>query len=279
MTTHNRYVFVDFRVLKQVKFKKLEKVCDRIFVFINSEEKNVPFPLVRQMQRFGKDAKWLAIDCPPKTDFKFHITFVMGRMHNKVSKDIEFAILSNDKEIDPLIDYINKSGRGCLRVRNKKRAINKSKEPVHTKEKEVSTLLNIESVEEVLDVVEVGQEALIMPEKASNFRKKKVTVAKPITYKSSLSENQIPDLGATGPGNSKPFDDEFNKALIDQTAQETIQRLIRSGNRPAEVEMLKSYILLHNQEMTVHGNIDMIIDKMQESNEIEIHEQEVRYNF
>jgi len=67
--------------------------------------------------------------------------------------------------------------------------------------------------------------------------------------------------------------------LIVDTAMETIERLKYSGNRPAKVLLLRDYILLHNQELTKHGNADQIIDVLIEKNEIEIERGEVKYNF
>jgi hypothetical protein len=67
--------------------------------------------------------------------------------------------------------------------------------------------------------------------------------------------------------------------IVNRTAEETVSRLIRSGNRPALISTLKNYILLHNQELTVHGNIDAIISRMEEKKEIEVRDEEVIYHF
>lgn len=67
--------------------------------------------------------------------------------------------------------------------------------------------------------------------------------------------------------------------LIEETARDTVKRLIRSGNRPSEVSLLKSYILLHHHDLPVHDNIDKIIDHLKINNEIEIKDDEIIYNF
>jgi hypothetical protein len=36
---------------------------------------------------------------------------------------------------------------------------------------------------------------------------------------------------------------------------------------------------LHSQELSLHGNVDRIIQKMKETNDIEIRKGEVTYNF
>ena len=44
-TFHRRYIFVDFANLKGVKFRKLDKVCDKVFIFLSREEENIPADL------------------------------------------------------------------------------------------------------------------------------------------------------------------------------------------------------------------------------------------
>jgi hypothetical protein len=222
-----RYIFVDFESLKKIKFKKLEKVCDKVFIFIDSKENSLPLELVRQMQRMGRSVKWVVVENLNQTGPNYHITFLMGKLHEKVHFDIEFAVLSNDLDFDPLINFINEEGRSCVRVKRKE---GKSDE---------FTMSSSPAAERVVE--------------------------------SSINTDFQPKPSAI----ERDIDDN----LIDQTAQETINRLLRSGNRPAEVSTLKNYILLHNQELSLSGNLDKIIRKMETQHEIEIKGQEVVYNF
>lgn len=118
-TQTRRYVFVDYTNLLQVKFKKLEKVASRIFVFISANQDSVPLSLVRQTQNAGKDLRWIVVSNANNGKLSYHIAFIMGKLHQKLSKDVEFAIVSNDMDFDPLITYINDSGRSCIRVKRK----------------------------------------------------------------------------------------------------------------------------------------------------------------
>jgi hypothetical protein len=228
-----RYIFVDYESLKKIKFRKLEKVCDRVFVFIDSKEENIPFALVRQMQRMGGAVKWVTVDNLGNSSANYHITFLMGKLHEKVNYDIEFAVLSNDIEFDHLINFINSEGRSCVRVKRK-----------DTKMEEYQT--PSKSTSSIVDTAEVVE--------------------------SVINEFQPQPAGMMA-------DREIGEELIEQTAQETINRLIRSGNRPAEISTLKNYILLHNQELSMHGNLEKIIKRMEEKREIAIQGQEVVYNF
>ena len=224
-----RYVFIDFEGLKKVKFKKLEKVCDKLFVLININEESIPFNLVMNMQRLGRGVKWVVVSGPKDVNLNYHLCFLMGKLHQKVSKEIEFAVLSNDRSFDPLINFINESGRSCLRVKRKKEKANKQK----------------------------SERVNSSPAKSNAFKGNKT------------DEEKLPFIiGHTN-----------ESELIEETANETVERLKYSGNRPSELLLLRDYILLHNQEATKNGNADRIIDVLVEKQKIEIDKGVVIYNF
>ncbi len=224
---NRRYVFIDFENLKKVKFRKLEKVCNRIFILINAEEKSIPFSLVQQIQKLGKAVKWIPVEKPLHNDFNFHICYLMGTLHQKVSKKVEFAILSNDRAFDSLVNSINKSGRNCLRVKSRK-------------------------------------------SNTETFPLKKKETIKAEGDKGKMSDSY---------NNSFLVEPSIDNQMLNETANDTIQRLIRSGKRPEEVVMLRNYILLHNQELTKHGKVDIVIDQLQQNKNIAIREGAVTYNF
>jgi len=253
MYNHNkiRYVFISYEDLKDIKFKKLEKVCDRIYILINEGIENLPFKLVTRLQKLGKNAKWIQIS--EKEDaLGLSMAFLLGQMHTKMSKDIEFAILSNDKQYDSIIHYLNGIGRDCIRVKNKK--------------KNIADFSNGESISHKEPVADYEED----------------------TFELDIEDNNDDDLPET-----KPNYTLGNTALdilantngnepaqgVKLAANETIKRLIRSGNRPSELSLLKSYISLHNQSESIDENIEEIIDHLASTNEIEIHEDEVIYNF
>ncbi len=94
------------------------------------------------------------------------------------------------------------------------------------------------------------------------------------------NDNEIPEIPfEVKPNGSFIMKSDIGSQVIEKTAEETIQRLIRSGNRPAEVNTLKNYILLHNQELSLYGNVDRIIQKLEEDKEIEIMKEDVIYHF
>lgn len=224
---NRRYIFIDFENLQKVKFRKLEKVCSKIFIMIDADEKHIPLSLVLQIQKLGSAVKWIPVEKPLQNDFNFHICYLMGTLHQKVSKKIEFAILSNDHAFDSLVSSINKSGRNCLRVKSRKANV----EPVALKKKE--------------------------------------------TIKAEGAKGKMSDSYS----NSFLAESSIDNQLLTETANETIRRLVSSGKRPEEEEMLRNYILLHNQELTKNGKVNIVIDQLKRNNSIAIHGGAVTYNF
>ncbi len=227
--TNRRFVFTNYENLLKVKFRKLEKVCDRLFIFVPEDQDAISLTLARQIQKLGKSAKWILVSQEEEQeDMNFPMAFVMGRIHEKVDTDIEFAILSNDKALDSLVNYINDKGRDCLRIQRKK-----------------------------------------------DNPTEKIITEMPMV---------IDELGAEKSGeDSEPIFQgayEGGESAVGDTAKETVRRLVHSGNRPAEVETLKRYIQLYNQEFTEYdGNVELIIRRMEDNKEIEIQKGVVKYNF
>ncbi|MGK0365384.1 MAG: hypothetical protein ACI85O_002450 [Saprospiraceae bacterium] len=279
-----RYLFLDFEDLKDIKFRKIEKVCDRIFIFIRKEEKQIPVDLVQKMQRFGRNAKWVAIDgLDIMQTMNYHISFLMGKLHERIDTEIEFAVLSNDENFDPLVTYINtKGGRSCLRVKGKQREKVMEETPSSTPRRHPATS-NYTLIDEMKSEKELQAfSAPVTPREvepailvSAGYDDEKLKSEEPIV-RSVTNQFTLLDNSSNGDSDTSGFDDG---QIVNRTAEETVSRLVRSGNRPALISTLKNYILLHNQELTVHGNIDAIISCMEEKKEIEVKKEEVIYHF
>lgn len=227
-----RYLFIDFDNLQQVKFRKLEKVATRIFIFTDQRHENVPLSLVQQMQAFGKNLRWIVAESSSASKLNYQMAFVLGKLHQKIGLDVEFAIMSNDAEFDPLVSFINASGRSCVRVKRKR------------------------------------EEDMTFERESFGFEPQRQESGFDFSFSSTFNGSDDDNLDVL-------VEDE----IIARTAEETVKRLIRSGNRPADVSHLKNYILLHNQELSGHGHLERIIQRMKDAKDIEIHRGEVTYNF
>ncbi len=271
-----RYLFLDFGELKNIKFRKLEKVCDRLFVFVRREEKYIPVDLVQKMQRFGKNAKWIVVNgLDVMQNTNYHISFFMGKLHERIDTEIEFAVLSNDEDFDPLINYINTDGgRSCLRVKGKNKTSISRDGRVNaqpTPAPQSYTLVDEMKSEEELNAREQPTE----PTQAEPAVMVSAGYDDELVMSDEPAVRSVNTKYTTVNGNFSEDDDK----IVHLTAEETVERLVRSGNRPALVSTLKNYILLHNQELSVHGNINTIIERMEQQGQIEVKEEEVIYHF
>jgi hypothetical protein len=246
-TRVRRYIFLDFETLKSIHFKKLEKVCDKVFVFVSSEISAVPLRLVKEMQKMGNDIKWIEISATSAHDSNYHMCFLMGKLHDKIGADIEFAIISDDISFDPLISFINSSGRSCLRVRQQ------SENDAETNTQETN-----------------AEAAQSSTEPALSFRDKpetkRQTSASSVFSAQSFSQDEAV---AAAP----------NVQNLQETARQTIERLVKSGNRPANLMLLRNYIILNNQHLGQNGSIEKVIQYLVHSQEIKIENESVHYNF
>jgi hypothetical protein len=239
---YSRYIFIEFENLKQIKFDKLEQVCDKVFVFVNKDEKAIPFILVQQLQKLGENVQWVPVNGADNQANSHFLSFYLGQTHEQVDEDIEFAIVSEDQMYDLLIDHLNDIGRSAIRV---------------TRSKEKSGQLS--------DLNEI------------NWSTKEEEVVKKVVRKEIITEKISGEHSIDAP--KPPSVNIQNQQLSEKIANETIKRLVMSGNRPAAIDALKSYILLQYNNADVNRNIDLIIRKLENTKEIEVKDREVLYKF
>lgn len=244
-TAQQRYIFTDFDSIQRVKFKKLEKVCDKIFILINSSDDLIPFFLVRNLQKLGKAVKWISIENNQNLTLNYHICYLIGKMHSKISKDIEFAILSDDDVFDSMILYINENDRHCRRV-----ATGAPKTPPKPKTKSKPKRKSSKLVEQIVTRKADVRPTLVEGERAEKDAEREFV----------------------------PFA-EPQESLV--AYRETKDRLKLVATRPYNVTSLRDYIHINNQELVERGKLDVeeIITMMELNDEINIRGGVVGYNF
>ncbi len=253
-TKKKRFVFTEFKTLQHTSFEKLEKVCDKLFVLIRPEEQQIPFPLVLAMQRMGKNAKWIMAKSTDTGSLEFHLSFLLGKLDEKLDEEIEFAILSGSTNLDPVIDFINQSGRNCLRV------------TVEETEADYET--------EQMD----NNEGYLLDDEEGDYETEtdlQIDLSEPIINKTQEVSTQTANVSTRTTSSNL-----INKQDIETKALETVQRLQYTGNRPAEVILLRDYIALFHQGIEDDdGQADQIINKLVEDKQIEVRKGIIKYNF
>lgn len=256
---YSRIIFIHVNDLQKIRFNKLEQVCDKVYVFVDKNEKTIPLYLVQQLQHLGESVKWVAVNGSAESVMANYISFYMGRLHDQLDKDIEFAIISETTQLDNLIQFINDRGRGCIRVtRNKEKSANPSDlNGITWSTPKEETIVKEPKREIVKEAVAPTPAPAPLPKTEAVVQK---VVNSQVTAKQQLTQNS-------------------NIPLSYRVAKETIKRLVLSGNRPAALNSLKNYILLQYNSDAVQQQIDTIIKEMEKSKEILIQEEEVIYNF
>lgn len=244
MQRTRRYLFAAYAELETLDFEHLEKVCDRLFILLPDTATSIPFTLVRRLQRLGKGVKWLPISETDGTNLPLQLAFLMGRLHQKLPTDIEFAILSDDAAFDPLVQFILEKGRGCLRVRASR---------TH-------------------EDLPFGKNAAAPKTPIAQPTLKPIIAPSPPTNGENGGDAR--HIRFTPAADAPPTEE----TTVRNTAAEVVERLVRSGNRPAEVATLRQYISLLNHQMPPVV-AEKVVTYLAVNNDIEIRDKEVVYNF
>ena len=369
-----RFVFVHYEDLLDIRFKKLEKVTDKLYVFTPDDVAAVPLSLVRQVQAMGSDLEWVGLGGASRAVATSILAFRVGALHEKVDLGVEFALLSDDEDLDALVSHIQATGRSCIRV--KQRAPGSSGDgdtpsgktahaPLDARRANAEAPASLGSLrpsksrggspadadgdrdqatgrafdaglredgqfdlKELLgdargdgaadyddDLVDLDSEVEL--ERGAGSERGSGTergAAAPPSgfndYRAFGSEQRrgrgangamgVPAAGAPGGGaheraplrqhlrsnGAAALREEGASAAqcerdeVTALADDLVRRLIRSGNRPADLSMLRSYILLHAEEASAVRHVDAIIAHMADKGEIKVGEgDDVTYAF
>ncbi len=281
-----RFVFVHYEDLLNIRFKKLEKVTDKLYVFIGNAVEHMPVWLVKQVQEMGRDLEWVDIGLSDRDTTNTLMAFTIGSLHEKVDLGVEFAILSDDERIDHLVEHICSGERSCVRVKQSstvteeanatgERATIDSRVSAVSSRPEARTVRLTSGMEEDLEVEDLDEET-VPASKPKGFD----------DFSSFKSEDSTFSVNKEGSFNLRPRLQKNQPSALEQgevnvagLADNVVRRLIRSGNRPADVSMLRSYILLHSDDATVMEYVQEMIEHMARTGEIKIEDNVIQYNF
>lgn len=283
-----RFVFVHYEDLLHIRFKKLEKVTDKLYVFISDSVAQMPVWLVKQVQEMGRDLEWVDVGDSDRDTINTLMAFTIGTLHEKVDLGVEFAILSDDERIDSLVEHIGNGERNCVRVKQGSKEQESVAEPAvatPSTKGDVSVLAQRQSERAMLidDVFEddleeedldLDETPLRKPRGYDDFSSFK-TSDNSVSVNKEGNFNLRPRLQQT---QSQPSVEE-REVNVAALADNVVRRLIRSGNRPADVSMLRSYILLHSDDATAMEFVQEMIEHMARTGEIKIDDGEINYNF
>ncbi len=117
MTT-KRIILVDFENIQKFDFDNIDTTNTNIAIFVGKSQNKIPFSLVEKAQSFGDRLIWVKIAGDGKNNLDFHLAFELGRLCERMDKDVELIILSKDSGYDSLIRYVNEIGIKTRRIAN-----------------------------------------------------------------------------------------------------------------------------------------------------------------
>ena len=321
-----RFVFVHYADLLEVRFRQLEKVTDKLYVFVPAGVEAVPFWLVRQMQDMGRDLSWVDVGDADYSCAQTLLAFHAGTLHEQVDPGVEFAILSDAEGLDALVAYIQAAGRHCVRV--KRRGSGAEGPSGKTAPAAQAAGRPSGADDGTADASGAGRRAGAVPNDdhedldleapppparaAMQNGSRRPSIAEllgtsdPGGERSGADDPGADGVGAVdaeaddaggrharGPSSRRATDRprraslrepldrpvEADPAAVVPLAEGIVRKLVRSGSRPADLTMLRSYILLHGPDAAAGRYVDEVIDAMAEKGEIELAGEEVRYGF
>ncbi len=304
-----RFVFVHYEDLLEVRFRQLEKVTDKLYVFVPADVEQIPLGLVRQVQAMGRDLAWIDTGLVTYEEAKLIMAFRIGTLHEQVDPGVEFAILSEAAELDSLVEHLQSSGRRCVRIKPKPasdqeaspkgarfeadrggrdafRQNSPTEKPSRSSSKsstakryddddalplsDLTSFLRNEGGSDLAEVEDLDTE----PRRSATYG------SSPVRGTVLWDVSSLPATGAASQKPAKPRRGDVELAQeVEPLVEDLIRKLIRSGNRPNDLSGLRSYILLHSEEAKSGRYVDDIIRVMQRKGEIELDGGDLRYTF
>ncbi|MCZ2355787.1 MAG: hypothetical protein LC115_03680 [Bacteroidia bacterium] len=108
-------IYLDYQNIHPDYFDALKPKLHKIYLLIGSGQK-LPDKVGLQLIQHSKISKIINVQGSSKNNLDFHLSFLLGKHHQKVSKKITFVIVSKDKGFDYLVHYLNTCGRKTIRV-------------------------------------------------------------------------------------------------------------------------------------------------------------------
>ena len=99
------YVLIDFENILPDNLELLDQEWIRVLLFVGQNQRKLPFPIVRAMQKMGERAQYVEMAGVGHNALDFHIAYYIGRI-SESDKDAYFHIISNDSGFDPLIAHL-----------------------------------------------------------------------------------------------------------------------------------------------------------------------------
>jgi len=126
-------------------------IYQKIFVFVGATHKALKINFIKLHQNVSLEV--IKIKNIGQNNLDFHLSYFLGKLDEIADKEIEFVVLSKDKGFDHLINFVNDTGRRCMReqlsdAKNQKNELKKDNSQKTVQSDKVNQINNIVNVSE-----------------------------------------------------------------------------------------------------------------------------------
>lgn len=112
MVTQKLFVFIEFKNLTKIDLKSLnKKACKKVYILINESIDQLPLSLTKKILFLGSKVKFISIPDFRESDHSLHLSLIVGTLHHKVVKHIEFAIISDNPDFYSIAAKLKQTNR------------------------------------------------------------------------------------------------------------------------------------------------------------------------
>lgn len=108
-------IYLDYQNLHPTQFGFFLPKLHKIYIFA-AEGQKLPEKTADQLITYPGKIKLIRVQGTSKNNLDFHMAFLLGRHHQKLSRKVGFIIVSKDKGFDYLIQHLNAMGRKIIRA-------------------------------------------------------------------------------------------------------------------------------------------------------------------
>ena len=108
-----KLAFVDYENVMSLKKVTLAHY-ERVIIFCGKDQNCLTFG--EMPTGAGSQLRIVKVPDHGKNNLDFHLAFELGRMHQIEKAEVEFHVLTNDKDLEKLLKHLRLLGRKCRRV-------------------------------------------------------------------------------------------------------------------------------------------------------------------
>jgi hypothetical protein len=108
-----KWAFIDYENVGKLTRVNLASYA-KIIVFVGAKQHSIDFG--NEHHTTPLELTYIKVSQVSKNNLDIHMAYYLADFNHQANKDVVFEVISNDKDLSPLISRINSNGRNCRRV-------------------------------------------------------------------------------------------------------------------------------------------------------------------